>query len=466
MQTHTITDTSINEIVQIIKKQKEYFLEGKTLSYAFRLQQLKLLKQVIKAHEQEILAALKSDLNKSDFEGYATEVGFTYEELNHAISHLKSWMRPKRVWTPLTQFWSVSKIYPKPYGVSLIISPWNYPFQLLFAPLIGAISAGCTAVLKSSELAPATSSISKKIIDKYFQPDYIALVEGGIETSQALLQQKWDMIFFTGSTQVGKIVMQSAAKHLTPTVLELGGKSPCIVDETAHLEFAARRIVWGKLVNAGQTCVAPDYLFVHETIKDALVQKIIENIKKSYGEDASKSPDYPRIINEKHFIRLTKYLNDGNIIYGGKTNIETRYFEPTLLDNVNPESPVMQEEIFGPILPILTYKNLKQAIDFINARPKPLALYLFTNSSENEQKILNYTDSGGGCINDCLVHLAPQDLPFGGVGESGMGHYHGKSSFDAFSHPRGILKKTNLFDVPIRYAPYLNKLKLLKYFMK
>jgi aldehyde dehydrogenase (NAD+) len=375
-------------------------------------------------------------------------------------------MRPKRVWTPLTQFWSVSKIYPKPYGVSLIISPWNYPFQLLFAPLIGAISAGCTAVLKSSELAPATSSISKKIIDKYFQPDYIALVEGGIETSQALLQQKWDMIFFTGSTQVGKIVMQSAAKHLTPTVLELGGKSPCIVDETAHLEFAARRIVWGKLVNAGQTCVAPDYLFVHETIKDALVQKIIENIKKSYGEDASKSPDYPRIINEKHFIRLTKYLNDGNIIYGGKTNIETRYFEPTLLDNVNPESPVMQEEIFGPILPILTYKNLKQAIDFINARPKPLALYLFTNSSENEQKILNYTDSGGGCINDCLVHLAPQDLPFGGVGESGMGHYHGKSSFDAFSHPRGILKKTNLFDVPIRYAPYLNKLKLLKYFMK
>ena len=466
MQTHTITDTSINEIVQIIKKQKEYFLEGKTLSYAFRLQQLKLLKQVIKAHEQEILAALKSDLNKSDFEGYATEVGFTYEELNHAISHLKSWMRPKRVWTPLTQFWSVSKIYPKPYGVSLIISPWNYPFQLLFAPLIGAISAGCTAVLKSSELAPATSSISKKIIDKYFQPDYIALVEGGIETSQALLQQKWDMIFFTGSTQVGKIVMQSAAKHLTPTVLELGGKSPCIVDETAHLEFAARRIVWGKLVNAGQTCVAPDYLFVHETIKDALVQKIIENIKKSYGEDASKSRDYPRIINEKHFIRLTKYLNDGNIIYGGKTNIETRYFEPTLLDNVNPESPVMQEEIFGPILPILTYKNLKQAIDFINARPKPLALYLFTNSSENEQKILNYTDSGGGCINDCLVHLAPQDLPFGGVGESGMGHYHGKSSFDAFSHPRGILKKTNLFDVPIRYAPYLNKLKLLKYFMK
>jgi len=466
MQTHTITDTSINEIERIIKKQKEYFLEGKTLSYAFRLQQLKLLKQVIKAHEQEILAALKSDLNKSDFEGYATEVGFTYEELNHAISHLKSWMRPKRVWTPLTQFWSVSKIYPKPYGVSLIISPWNYPFQLLFAPLIGAISAGCTAVLKSSELAPATSSISKKIIDKYFQPDYIALVEGGIETSQALLQQKWDMIFFTGSTQVGKIVMQSAAKHLTPTVLELGGKSPCIVDETAHLEFAARRIVWGKLVNAGQTCVAPDYLFVHETIKDALVQKIIENIKKSYGEDASKSPDYPRIINEKHFIRLTKYLNDGNIIYGGKTNIETRYFEPTLLDNVNPESPVMQEEIFGPILPILTYKNLKQAIDFINARPKPLALYLFTNSSENEQKILNYTDSGGGCINDCLVHLAPQDLPFGGVGESGMGHYHGKSSFDAFSHPRGILKKTNLFDVPIRYAPYLNKLKLLKYFMK
>lgn len=466
MQTHTITDTSINEIERIIKKQKEYFLEGKTLSYAFRLQQLKLLKQVIKAHEQEILAALKSDLNKSDFEGYATEVGFTYEELNHAISHLKSWMRPKRVWTPLTQFWSVSKIYPKPYGVSLIISPWNYPFQLLFAPLIGAISAGCTAVLKSSELAPATSSISKKIIDKYFQPDYIALVEGGIETSQALLQQKWDMIFFTGSTQVGKIVMQSAAKYLTPTVLELGGKSPCIVDETAHLEFAARRIVWGKLVNAGQTCVAPDYLFVHETIKDALVQKIIENIKKSYGEDASKSPDYPRIINEKHFIRLTKYLNDGNIIYGGKTNVETLYFEPTLLDNVKPESPVMQEEIFGPILPILTYKNLKQAIDFINARPKPLALYLFTNSSENEQKILNYTDSGGGCINDCLVHLAPQDLPFGGIGESGMGHYHGKSSFDAFSHPRGILKKTNLFDVPIRYAPYLNKLKLLKYFMK
>ncbi|GIV43144.1 MAG: aldehyde dehydrogenase [Bacteroidia bacterium] len=466
MQPQTVQETSLSEIQNLLEKQRNFFLQGRTLEYRFRLQQLKLLKQIIKAHESEILEALKSDLNKAEFEGYATEVGFTYEELNHAISHLKSWMRPKTVWTPMTQFWAVSKIYPKPYGVSLIIAPWNYPFQLLFAPLIGAISAGCTAILKSSELAPATSAIAKKLITKYFQPEYVALVEGGVETSQYLLQQKWDIIFFTGSTQVGKIVMQAAAKHLTPVVLELGGKSPCIVDETAHLDFAARRIVWGKLVNAGQTCVAPDYLLVHESIKQPLVQKIIENIKKSYGDDPAQSPDYPRIINEKHFIRLTNYLKDGNIIFGGQTNIETRYIAPTLLDNVNPESPVMQEEIFGPILPILTYKNLQEAIDFINTRPKPLALYVYTNSSENERRVLNYTDSGGGCINDCLVHLAPQDLPFGGVGESGMGNYHGKASFDAFSHPRGILKKTNLFDIPIRYAPYLNKIKLLKYFMK
>ncbi len=466
MQIQTVQETSLAEIQNILEKQRNFFLQGKTLEYSFRLQQLKLLKQIIKAHETEILQALKSDLNKADFEGYATEVGFTYEELNHAISHLKSWMRPKTVWTPMTQFWAVSKIYPKPFGVSLIISPWNYPFQLLFAPLIGAIASGCTAVLKSSELAPATSAIAKKLVTKYFQPEYVALVEGGVETSQYLLQQKWDVIFFTGSTQVGKIVMQAAANHLTPVVLELGGKSPCIVDETAHLDFAAKRIVWGKLVNAGQTCVAPDYLLVHESIKQPLVQKIIENIKKSYGEDPSQSPDYPRIINEKHFIRLTNYLKDGNIIFGGQTDISQKYIAPTLLDNVNPDSSVMQDEIFGPILPILTYKNLQDAINFINARPKPLALYLYTNSSENEKRILNYTDSGGGCINDCLVHLAPQDLPFGGVGDSGMGNYHGKSSFDAFSHPRGILKKTNLFDIPIRYAPYLNKINLLKYFMK
>lgn len=466
MQTHIIQETALTEIQTIIEKQRNFFLEGKTLEYSFRLQQLKLLKQVIKAHEKEILEALKTDLNKAEFEGYATEVGFTYEELNHAINHLKSWMRPKTVWTPLTQFWAVSKIYPKPYGVTLIIAPWNYPFQLLFAPLIGAISSGCTAVLKSSELAPATSAIAKKLISKYFQPEYIALVEGGIETSQHLLQQKWDLIFFTGSTQVGRIVMQAAAQHLTPVVLELGGKSPCIVDETAHLEFAARRIVWGKLVNAGQTCVAPDYLLVHESVKQPLIQKIIENIKKSYGEDPSKSPDYPRIINEKHFIRLSNYLKDGNIIFGGQTDIQSRYIAPTLMDNVNPESPVMQDEIFGPILPILTYKHLQEAINFINSRPKPLALYLFTNSLENEKMVLKYTDSGGGCINDCLVHLAPQDLPFGGVGESGMGNYHGKASFDAFSHPRGVLKKTNLFDIPIRYAPYLDKIKLLKYFMR
>ncbi len=466
MNTQTFQETSLSEIQNILQNQKKFFSQGKTIDYSFRLQQLKLLKHVIKAHETEILEALKSDLKKSEFEGYATEVGFTYEELNHAIIHLKSWMKPKTVWTPLTQFWAVSKIYPKPYGNSLIIAPWNYPFQLLFAPLIGAIAAGCTAVLKASELAPATSSIAKKLITQYFQPEYIALIEGGIETSQHLLEQKWDVIFFTGSTQVGKIVMQAAAKHLTPVILELGGKSPCIVDETAHLEFAARRIVWGKLVNAGQTCVAPDYLLVHESIKQPLVQKIIENIKKSYGNDPAQSPDYPRIINEKHFIRLTNYLKDGTVLYGGQHNIQTLYFAPTLLENVSPHSPVMQDEIFGPILPILTYQNLDEVIQFINERPKPLALYLYTNSTYNERKILNYTDSGGGCINDCLVHLAPQDLPFGGVGDSGIGNYHGKSSFQAFSHPRGILKKTNLFDIPIRYAPYLNKLKLLKFFMK
>lgn len=465
-ETQTVQVAALSQIEQIKVLQHKYFLSGETQEYNFRIAQLRKLKQAVQAHEKEILEALKKDLNKSDFEAYATEVGLFYEEIGYAIKNLRSWMRPKRVWTPLTQFWAVSKIYPKPFGVSLIIAPWNYPFQLLFVPLIGAIASGCTAVLKPSELSPHTSQVCAKIIQKYFKPEYIAIFEGGIEVSKELLAQQWDFIFFTGSTQVGRIVMQAAANHLTPCVLELGGKSPCIVDETAHIEYSARRIVWGKFINAGQTCVAPDYLFVHHSIKNTFIQKLIEKIEQFYGKNPQQSPDFPRIINEKHFLRLSSYLQDGKILYGGTTDIQDRYISPTLLDEPPFESPVMQDEIFGPILPIYGYQDLGQVIEFIQKRPKPLALYLFTQSSENERRILKQTDSGGGCINDCLVHLAPADLPFGGVGESGMGHYHGKTTFDAFSHPRGILKKSNLFDIPLRYAPFKDKIKLLRWFMK
>lgn len=461
-----IQEASLTSIEQIKEKQLQFYNSGKTETFEFRKLMLQQLKKSIKAHEEEILEALQKDLRKHSFEAYATEIGFIYEEINHTLHHLRQWMRPESVSTPSTQFLASSKIYRKPFGLSLIIAPWNYPFQLLFGPLIGAIAGGNCAVLKSSELAPATSAVSLKIIKSCFPEEYITLIEGGIQTNQFLLSQSWDYIFFTGSTAVGKLVMQAAANHLTPVTLELGGKSPCIVDENTHLDYTATRITWGKFVNAGQTCVAPDYLLVHKNILPQLIEKLKAAIEKQYGKNPQQSKDYPRIINERHFLRLQSYLQDGKVIFGGESDLKDLYISPTLIVEPSLESPLMTDEIFGPILPIIPYSDIKEATKFIRARPKPLALYVFTNDSQTEQTVLNQTDSGGGCVNDCLVHLAVPDLPFGGVGGSGMGAYHGKHSFDTFTHPRAILKKSNLLDVPIRYAPYLNKLNILKWLMK
>jgi aldehyde dehydrogenase (NAD+) len=450
----------------LLEKQRKFFRTGKTRSVAFRIEQLRKLKQAIKAHEAEILDALKADLGKAPFESYAAEMGLPFEEINHTIKHLHSWAAPDHVDTPLVQFLSSAKIYHEPLGQVLIIAPWNYPFQLTIAPLIGAIAGGNTVVLKPSEISAHTSRLVAKIIRQIFPEEYVAVVQGGIQVNQQLLEHRWDHVFFTGSPTVGKIVMQAAARHLTPVTLELGGKSPCIVDRKVNVKVAASRIVWGKFFNTGQTCIAPDYLLVHKDVKDSLLAEMQKEIINFYGEDAQKSPDYGRIINEKHFLRITGYLADGDIYYGGKTDPSERYISPTILTNVSPEAPIMQDEIFGPLLPVLEYTDLDQAITFVNSRPHPLALYLFTTSEATERKVLDNTHSGGGCVNDTLVHLSFPDAPFGGVGNSGMGQYHGKWSFETFTHARTILKKANFPDSRLRYAPYKDKLKLIKLLMK
>lgn len=467
MDTLLVKDSVLvqEKVRAVLASQRIFFQTGKTKSIDFRLEQLQCLKKMVKENEQAIFDALYSDLHKPPMEAYVTEVGYILEEIKHTIQHLRDWVRPESVPIPLTLIISSGYVSREPYGNTLIISPWNYPFQLLIAPLIGAIAGGNTAVLKPSEHAPATAALIAKLIIQYFNPEYIAVFEGDVQTNVILLEEKWDYIFFTGSTGVGRSVMLAAAKYLTPVTLELGGKSPCIIDKEVHLKYAAQRIVWGKYVNAGQTCVAPDYLLVHESIKTELVDLLKSSIREFFGDDPEKSPDYGRIINERHFNRLTAFLNDGIIAAGGKTNPESKFIAPTLLTDVDTQKPVMQEEIFGPILPILTYKNLSEAVAFVNSRPRPLALYVFTTNRQTEKYILANTSFGGGCVNDTLVHLGVPDLPFGGVGDSGMGAYHGKASFDSFTYPRSILRKSNLIDIKTRYAPYLNKLKILRWLM-
>jgi aldehyde dehydrogenase (NAD+) len=464
METFTAA-VETSAIKTIVQKQRDYFNSGATKSVKFRKEQLTLLKNLVSTHEADFIEALKKDLRKHEFEAYATEIGFVLIELKKAISNVEKWAKPRTVPTPLFHFNGSSFVQPEPYGVTLLISPWNYPFQLLFAPLVGAMAAGNTAVLKPSEFAPATSAMIAKVISENFAPEYIACIEGGIPESKALLEEKFDYIFFTGGTNVGRIVYQAAAKHLTPVTLELGGKSPCIVDRDTNIFLTAKRIVWGKFVNAGQTCIAPDYVLVDKSVKDQLVAKIIEYVKKSYGDDAQRSEHYPRIINQQHLKRVAAYIEDGDILFGGKVDESDNYIEPTLLENVSEDAKVMTDEIFGPILPIIEYDNLNEAIAFINKRPKPLALYIFSKDDKKVQKVLSETSAGGVTVNDTLLHIANPHLPFGGVGESGIGAYHGQLSFDVFSHMKSVLRRTFLVDDPVRYAPYKLKISWLRRLM-
>lgn len=446
---------------KIIIDQRSFFNTNKTKNISFRLEQLNLLKKAILDNELALIQALKADLNKPELEAYTSEISLCLAEIKYALNHLKTWLKPQKVTTPLPYLPASSKVYYEPLGVVLIIGAWNYPLQLVIAPLVGAIAAGNCAVLKPSELAVNTSNLLAEIIPKYFDSSLISVVEGGKEITQQLLAEKFDYIFFTGSTQVGKVIMSAAAKQLTPVTLELGGKSPCIVDADTHLQYTANRIVWGKFLNAGQTCVAPDYLLVDKTIKQELLEKIKQTIQEFYGKNPETSPDYARIINQHHFTRLAELLKTGKIIVGGETNSKERYIAPTVID-VTPEDLVMQEEIFGPILPVLEYTNLNEAIAFVNAKPKPLALYFFSNNQQHQQQVLQFTSSGGVCLNDTIVHMAFPGLPFGGVGASGIGKYHGKASFETFSHQKSVLNKSFWFDIKLRYAPYQGKLKFLK----
>lgn len=450
----------------LVGKQKAFYRTGKAKDINYRLKALQKLRAAIKANEQKFIKALKVDLNKSEFEAYTTEIGVVLEEIRFTQKHLRSWVKPQRVKTPLTYFGASSHIYFEPYGVALIIAPWNYPFQLSLAPLIGAMAAGNCAVIKPSELTPRISEVLGQLISELFPEEYIAVVQGGVETSQALLQETFDTIFFTGSVPVGKIIMEAAAKHLTPITLELGGKSPCIVHEDAQIQLAAKRIAWGKFMNAGQTCVAPDYVYLHQKVRNEFLKELKKSIRELYGERPLDNPNYTHIVSEKHFNRLTAFLNDGEVIIGGGRDKNHLVIAPTVLTGITWEDSVMQEEIFGPILPILEYSDLCEVFDGIHNHPNPLALYLFTESSSVQHEVLKHVSFGGGCINDTLYHLVSPYLPFGGVGSSGMGAYHGKGSFDTFSHKKSILKQTTRFDIPLRYPNIKNGLKMIKYILK
>ncbi len=445
-----------------IELQKKFFHEGHTKSYEFRIDRLRKLEEIIKANEAAIIEALQKDFRKSPFETYATEIGFVLGEINHARNNLASWMGAKKVGGSWLNFPSGSYIYSEPYGVCLILGAWNYPLQLTLGPLVGAIAAGNCAIVKPSELAVNISSLMAKMINENFNEAHVKVVEGGKEVATNLLAENLDYIFFTGSVRVGKIVMQAAAQHLTPVTLELGGKSPAIVDRTADIELAAKRIAWGKFLNGGQTCVAPDYLLIHHSVKPRFVRLFKENIKEMYGEDPQQSPDYPRIINDDHYNRLKSYLEQGRVLTGGNTNDGERYIAPTALDDVDWDDAVMQEEIFGPVLPVIEYETIEEVIAYIHRHPKPLALYLFSEDSGNQKLITENVSFGGGCINDTVAHLVNTNMPFGGVGDSGIGSYHGRSSFQTFSHQKSVMKKATWLDVPLRYAPYKGKMKWLK----
>jgi aldehyde dehydrogenase (NAD+) len=440
------------DIVNLIHQQRDLFATGQTKPLRFRLAQLQKLKQAVLDRQDAILAAVKADLGRPEFEGYFELAALT--ETNIALKQLKTWMQPQKVATGIDVFPAKAWVQPDPLGVVLIIGPWNYPFSLVFSPLVGAIAAGNCAILKPSEQAPQTSRVVAELVQSIFEPAYVAVLEGDASVSQALLAERFDHIFFTGGSAIGKIVMTAAAQHLTPVTLELGGKSPCIVDADVNLERAAKRIAWGKFVNAGQTCIAPDYLLVDRRVKAALLPLLKQAIQGFYGERPMQSPDYGRMINARQFDRLVGFLADGQVITGGQFDRASRYIAPTILDQVSWDAPVMQEEIFGPILPVLEYDTLDQAIAWVNQRPKPLALYFFSNDTTQQQRILATTSSGGVCLNDTMMQVSVSGLPFGGVGSSGLGRYHGKYTFDTFSHFKGVLKRGMWLDLAWRYAPY------------
>jgi aldehyde dehydrogenase (NAD+) len=462
-------ETLNNEkVLEILKAHKQYFHSGTTKDINFRIRMLRKLKETIKKYEKDILAALHEDLRKSEFEAYSTEIGFVLDSIGYMIKNLKKWSKPVKVKTPIHQHPSKTYIMYEPYGTVLIIGPFNYPFQLVIEPLIGSMAAGNCAVLKPSESTPTISALLKRLIGETFDKEYIRVVEGEREATSALINSPFDYIFFTGSVPVGRIVMEAAGKNLVPVTLELGGKSPTIIDKTANLDIAAKRIMWGKLINTGQTCIAPDYLLVHKDIKEQLIASLKATIIDFYGSDASKSKDYGRIVNTRQFHRLASIIDrdKSKIAYGGAYNKEDLYIEPTLIDNATWSDSSMEDEIFGPILPILEYSDLKLVINMINERPKPLALYLFTEDAAVERKVLNSISFGGGCVNDTISHVASPYMPFGGVGNSGIGGYHGEESFKTFSHRKSILKKSTSFNMNIIYPPYKNKVDLVRKLLK
>jgi len=454
------------DIPKIIHQQKVYFKNQKTKNIGFRKKVLQNLKSEILKREADISSALYHDFKKSEFESYATEIGIVLAELSLLIKNMDTWAKPETVMPTMLNFPSWSKIYKEPFGSVLIIAPWNYPFQLAIAPMIGAIAAGNTVVLKPSELTPHTSKIISQIIDTVFDKNHVASIEGDVAVAQELLEQRWDYIFFTGSVPVGKIIAKAAAKHLTPTTLELGGKSPCIVDESANIKLAAKRLVWGKFINGGQTCIAPDYILIHESVKTQFTDFFKKEIELAYGIDPQKSEDYPRIINSKNFNRLQLMISDEELLIGGEMDEKDLYIAPTLINNPSLDSEAMKDEIFGPILPILTYTTEENIDEIIMHYEKPLSFYIFTTKNLFANKMIHKYAFGGGVVNDTIVHFANHRLPFGGVGHSGMGGYHGKATFDTFTHKKGVTKRYNWLDIPLKYAPYTGKLKTIKFFLK
>ena len=455
------------KLESLVEKQRAYFAEGKTLPIEGRIRALNRLEQALKNREEELCRALKADLGKSRIESYMCEVGLTLSELGYVKRHLRSWSRDKRVRTPLAQFHARSFTVQEPYGVVLVMSPWNYPVLLTLEPLIGALAAGNCCVVKPSAYSPETSAVMASILREIFPEEYVAVVEGGRQENQGLLAQRFDYIFFTGGVNVGKLVMEKASAHLTPVTLELGGKSPCVINESANLKLAARRLAFGKYLNCGQTCVAPDYVLVHEKVKERFLEYVKEEITHMYGRKPLENPDYGKIINRKHFDRLLGLIDESKLVFGGESSEETLQIAPSVLDRVTPEDAVMQEEIFGPLLPILTVRSMDEALAFVNARPKPLAFYIFTQNKSVEQMFLRRASFGGGCVNDTIIHLATSAMGFGGVGNSGMGSYHGKKSFETFSHEKSIVKKYTWLDLPMRYQPYTKqKDKMIRTFLK
>lgn len=454
------------DIPKLVSAQKHFFASQQTKDISFRKYALRKLQSELFKREADIVQALYNDFKKSEYEAIMTETSIVYSELKMAIKNIEKWNKPKKVLPSILNFPSSAKIYSEPYGTVLIIAPWNYPFQLAISPLIGAIAAGNTIVLKPSELTPHTSTILREIIEAVFDERHVAVIEGGVPVAQELLTLRWDYIFFTGSVNVGRIVAKAAAEFITPVTLELGGKSPCVVDDSASIKLAAKRIAWGKFINGGQTCIAPDYILIHKSQKDSFVEAIKEEITLAYGDDPEQSSDFPRIVNTRNFERLAIMLENENILIGGKTNKNDCYIAPTLIDEPSLDSEVMKGEIFGPILPIISYETEEDIATIIGKYDKPLAFYIFSNKSEFAKKLIQQYSFGGGTINDTTVHFANHRLPFGGVGESGIGGYHGKQTFDTFSHKKGIVSRGTWLDVPTRYAPYKGKLNQLKNLMK